>query len=142
MNLHPKTTKEVVRTIKKAVQIMKTLPPVQPQGYYSSLMRLQQNALNEFFEVALKNKTPENVPFPCRPSPTEIDAMWHVCFIWLHWLNVDDRRLVWHRCSGTSWKVLIDDMNLARSTAFRRFNDACQIILSKVQQQEKNLKTA
>ena len=54
------------------------------------------------------------------PSAAAIDRM-DTTLDWLHWLEPDDRRLVWERACGVPWKILAYRHGMTRTTAWRHW---------------------
>ncbi len=106
---------DVAREIRKAIAILRRFPAVKAKGFRQGGMLPEQED-RDFCENGLI------------PTPQEIDRMWEVCFTWLGWLDADNRRLVWARCSGKGWKQLAYKHHISRSTAIRRFNESCALI--------------
>lgn len=127
----PESTKDVILTISKAVAIMRLFPAVKVQGFYNIWTRLTGKA-------PLKDVQDATAEFEngTRPSPKEIDMMWDVCFKWLYFIDIDARHLVWLRCSGMGWKQVAFRFHISRSTAIRRFNEACETIYNALKKQK------
>ena len=106
---------DVAQEIRKAIAILKRFPAVKAKGFHQGGILPEQEE-SDFRENGLI------------PTPQEIDHMWEVCFTWLGWLDADNRRLVWGRCSGKGWKQLAYKHHVSRSTAIRRFNESCAVI--------------
>ena len=74
------------------------------------------------------------------PSATAIDRM-DATLDWLHWLEPDDRRLVWDRACGVPWKILAHRHGMTRTTAWRHWVAALLTISQHLSDSRKN-KTA
>ena len=89
----PLTMDEIKNQIKKACQIYKNYPRPLPQRPHSclSIYGIRRTpVLKEIFY----------------PTPKEIDMADTVQFVWLQWLNPDERRILWQRFDGTPLKIL------------------------------------
>lgn len=109
--LKNETLKRIEEQIKKATYIMRSLPDVKGKGFISSLAKSG---------LFVSDTKPTFVP-----TPKEIDFMWKVAFDWMNLIPMEDRKLVWFRCAGMSWKQVAYRNGISRSTAIRRFNQAC-----------------
>lgn len=113
MLMHEKI-KVIEEQIKKATVIMQSMPDVKGKGFVSAFAKSGMYS---------SDTKPTFVP-----TPEEIDFMWKVAYDWMNLIPVEDRKLVWFRCAGMSWKQVAYRNGISRSTAIRRFNQACMRI--------------
>ena len=58
-------------------------------------------------------------PRPAAPAPEAVDRM-DQALGWLMWLEPEERRLVWLRAEGLSWKRITHWLGIGRTTAWQR----------------------
>ena len=99
------TIEYVKQQIKNACAIYKKYPNPMPKMPHSCLA-LTSNSIS-------KGK-------PFHPTPEEIDMADTVQFVWLKWLNPDERRILWQRYEGTPLKILAykEDLSI-RQTRYK-----------------------
>ena len=72
-----------------------------------------------------ESAAPKSTP----PSAEAVDRMVE-CMRWLHWLDEDDRKLIWLRASGSSWRDIAQSTGIPRMTVSRYWHRALlQVIL-------------
>jgi hypothetical protein len=104
----------------EAADVMKRLPNVRVQGYYS----LWPKVLVEFSDLV--GQEPARLRRP-PPSPDAISRM-EETLGWLHWLEAEDAKLVWARAERTPWKPICWRFGIARATAHRRWQYGLSVI--------------
>lgn len=116
----PKTVtskqKYVEERIREAVHILRRLPDKRVQGYFNTWPQIKRDAM----EILQMEKEPMRVWL----KPEEISAMEEVLFIWLNWLEVEERRLVWRRCERVPWKLICREFGYGRTKAWEVYKRA------------------
>lgn len=112
------TIKMIKQQIKNACEIYKKYPSPLPKMPHSCL----SNASNS----PLQNK-------PFHPTPEEIDMADTVQFVWLMWLNPDERRILWQRFEGTPLKILAYKEDLSIRQTRYKIKKSLEKILQKLQ---------
>ena len=114
-------TPELVETrLIEAAEVMRRLPAVRVQGYFSTWPAI----VPEFADLVGQE------PAGRRRFPPPADAITRMdeTLAWLHWLEPDDAKLVWMRAERKPWKAVCWRFGLARSTANRRYAYALNLI--------------
>ena len=104
----------------EAADVMKRLPEVRMQGYYS----LWPKVLTEFSDLV--GQEPPRLKRP-PPSPDAITRV-EETLGWLRWLEADDTKLAWARAERTPWKMICWRFGVGRATAHRRWEYALSLI--------------
>jgi hypothetical protein len=107
------TRERVEERLIEAAEVMKRLPPVRVQGYFSVWPAI----LPEFGDLV--GREPPRLRRPA-PAPDAIDRM-EAAMPWLRWLEPEDAKLVWARAEGTPWKPLCWRFGVSRATACRHW---------------------
>ncbi len=104
----------------EAADVMRRLPSVRIQGYFSTWPAI----VPEFADLVGQE------PSGRRRFPPPADAITRMdeTLCWLRWLEPDDAKLVWMRAEGRPWKAVCWRFGLARSTANRRYAYALNLI--------------
>lgn len=113
------TTAQVQDRLELAAEVMRQLPGVKPQGYFSAWPEY----LHSFADKV--GQEPE-MKRP-RPTPRDISQA-EEALLWLRWLETDDARLVWMRVSGSAWKPICWRFGISRTTAVKRFDYGIALI--------------
>jgi hypothetical protein len=111
------TERYVEERIREAVRTLRRLPEAKAQGYVCLWPAIKHDPV----EILNMEKTPFRLG---PPMPDEIDRMEEVLFVWLKWLEPDERRLVWLRAERVRWKVICGRIGCDRTTAWRRYRIA------------------
>jgi hypothetical protein len=104
----------------EAADVMKRLPEVRVQGYYS----LWPKVLAEFSDLV--GQEPQRLKRP-PPSPDAISRM-EETLGWLRWLEAEDAKLAWARAERTPWKMICWRFGIGRATAHRRWQYVLSLI--------------
>ena len=104
----------------EAADVMRRLPDVRVQGYFS----LWPKARTEFSDLV--GQEPPRLKRP-PPSPDSITRM-EDTLGWLRWLEADDARLAWARAERTPWKMICWRFGIARAAAHRRWQYVLSLI--------------
>jgi hypothetical protein len=104
----------------EAADVLKRLPDVKVQGYYSVWPRY----IYEFADLVGQAPRETRLPPPSAASITRMDESLQ----WLSWLEADDARIAWLRASGTRWKTVCGTVGLARAAAHEHWRYALCVI--------------
>lgn len=115
------TRERVEERLLEAADVMRRLPEVRVQGYYS----LWPAMAVEFADL-VGQEPPRLKRSP--PLPDAITRM-ETTLTWLRWLEPEDANLVWARADGTPWKGICWRFGIARATANRRWEYALSVIV-------------
>lgn len=118
------TEQHVEERIKEAVRTLRRLPDEKARGYASFWPTLKRDPL----EILNMEKRPFRLG---PPMPDEIDRMDEVLFVWLKWLEPEERRLVWMRAERVRWKIICSRLGVGRTKAWERYQKALARIASK-----------
>jgi len=110
----------VEERLAEAADVLKRLPPVKVQGYYS----LWPRYIYEFADLVGQEPPQLRLPPPSAASITRMDEAME----WLKWLEADDVRIVWMRASGKRWKAVCRAVGLARAAAHEHWLYALCVI--------------
>lgn len=110
----------VEERLEEAANIIKRLPPVKVQGYYSLWPRYRY----EFADLVGQDPPKTHLPPPSPGAITRMDEAME----WLKWLEPDDAKLVWARSERTPWKGICARFGLSRATAYRHWQYALVLI--------------
>lgn len=119
------TTETVAARFEEAVRTARKLPRVTVQGYFNvwpAIVRDQWETMNG---------EPHLCHFP--PEPLALDRMLET-MRWVQWLEVEQRHLVWMRASLHDWKTICRRFGCNRTTAWRRWQKALEMIARKLSQ--------
>lgn len=110
----------VEERLAEAADVLKRLPPVKVQGYYS----LWPRYIYEFADLVGQEPPQLRLPPPSAASITRMDEAME----WLTWLEPDDARIVWLRASGRRWKAICCIVGLCRAAAHEHWLYAIYVI--------------
>lgn len=102
--------------LRAAVRTLRRLPPDRVQGYFS----LWPTIIREPAEILQMEPSPLRI----RPSVKDITQMEEVLFIWMRWLEVEERRLVWRRSERVRWKQICAELGIGRTKAWEIYRCA------------------
>ena len=124
MNRSEWTVEDVAARFEEAARTGSRLPPVRVQGYYN----LWPQILREPWErLAAEDRRGHRLP----PTPEEVERMLET-MRWVHWLEVDQRHLVWMRSDREPWRNICKRLGCDRTTAWRRWRRALEIVAEKL----------
>lgn len=106
----------VEERLEEAADVMKRLPPVKVQGYYS----LWPRYIYEFADLVGQEPPEMRLPAPSAAAITRMDEAME----WLKWLEPDDAKLVWMRAERRRWKGICVRLGITRATAHRHWQYA------------------
>lgn len=110
----------VEERLEEAANVMKRLPAVKVQGYYS----LWPQYMYEFADLVGQEPTETRLPPPSAAAITRMDEAME----WLKWLEPDDAKLAWLRAERRPWKAICCRLGISRNTAHRHWQYAMLLI--------------
>jgi hypothetical protein len=96
-----------------AARTLRRLPDVRVQGYFSTWPTI----IREPMEIL--QMEPERMRI--FPSTENITEMEEVLFVWLKWLEPDQRRLIWLRAERVRWKMICFRFGVGRTKAWEMY---------------------
>ena len=109
----------VADRLELAAEVMKSLPPVRPQGYFNAWPDYTASFGDQVGqEPRLKR------PLPSPRMITEADE----AMLWLRWLDKDVAQILWARSNRWSWKKVCWHHGISRPTASRRYEYGLAVI--------------
>ncbi len=108
--------KYVEDRIHDAARTLRRLPEERVQGYFSTWPKIKRDEM----EILQMEKEPMRI----RPSMDDITEMEEVLFVWLRWLEVDERKLVWQRAERVRWKLICAQFGVGRTKAWEMYKCA------------------
>ena len=103
------TEKYVEERLTDAARTLRRLPEEKVKGYTSSWPAIVR------YEMEILQM--EAQPMRIRPSSEDISEMEEVMFVWLRWLDVEERKLVWLRAERVRWKLICGRFGVGRTKA-------------------------
>lgn len=116
--------KYVEERIHEAARTLRRLPEERVQGYFSTWPKIKRDEM----EILQMEKEPMRV----RPSMDDITEMEEVLFVWLRWLEVDERKLVWQRAERVRWKLICAQFGVGRTKAWEMYKCALGKIAARI----------
>ena len=118
------TVELVANRFAEAAWAAHRLPRVGPRGYFNPWMTTA-------FQVPDRYPDPERLYRPMPPSPQDVERMLEA-MRWVQWLEVEQRHLVWMRAKRYSWRDITIRFACDRTTAWRRWQQALQIVVDRL----------
>lgn len=118
------TDKMVEYYMEEAAKVMRSLPPVRVQGYFS----VWPEPISEEW-ILCGSQEPEEKRM--RYTPRQISRMEHV-MQWLLWAPVLERKIIWERSNRVPWKVLEHRYQSSRTTLWRHYSHGMMWIVAKL----------
>ena len=115
---------EVEERLRSAARTLRRLPNVKVQGYFSTWPTIIREPL-EILQM-------EPEPLRITPSMADITEMEEVLFVWLKWLEPEERRLVWLRAERVRWKLICGRFSVGRTKAWEMYRRALASIAAKL----------
>jgi hypothetical protein len=115
---------EVEERLRSAARTLRRLPNVKVQGYFSTWPTIIREPL-EILQM-------EPEPMRITPSMADITEMEEVLFVWLKWLEPEERRLVWLRAERVRWKLICGRFGVGRTKAWEMYRRALAAIAAKL----------
>jgi len=116
--------KYVEDRIHEAARTLRRLPEERVQGYFSTWPKIKRDEM----EILQMEKQPMRV----RPTSDDITEMEEVLFVWLRWLEVDERKLVWQRAERVRWKLICSQFGVGRTKAWEMYKCALGKIAARI----------
>lgn len=116
--------KYVEDRIHDAARTLRRLPEERVQGYFSTWPKIKRDEM----EILQMKKEPMRI----RPSMDDITEMEEVLFVWLRWLEVDERKLVWQRAERVRWKLICAQFGVGRTKAWAMYKCALGKIAARI----------
>ncbi|MAS87190.1 MAG: RNA polymerase subunit sigma [Micavibrio sp.] len=116
--------KYVEDRIHDAARTLRRLPEERVQGYFSTWPKIKRDEM----EILQMEKEPMRI----RPSMDDITEMEEVLFVWLRWLEVDERKLVWQRAERVRWKLICVQFGVGRTKAWEMYKCALGKIAARI----------
>ncbi len=116
--------KYVEDRIHDAARTLRRLPEERVQGYFSTWPKIKRDEM----EILQMEKEPMRI----RPSMDDITEMEEVLFVWLRWLEVDERKLVWQRAERVRWKLICAQFGVGRTKAWEMYKCALGKIAARI----------
>ena len=115
---------EVEERLRSAARTLRRLPNVKVQGYFSTWPTIIREPL-EILQM-------EPEPLRIKPSMADITEMEEVLFVWLKWLEPEERRLVWLRAERVRWKLICGRFGVGRTKAWEMYRRALACIAARL----------
>ena len=116
--------KYVEDRIRDAARTLRRLPEERVQGYFSTWPKIKRDEM----EILQMEKEPMRI----RPTSDDITEMEEVLFVWLRWLEVDERKLVWQRAERVRWKLICAQFGVGRTKAWEMYKCALGKIAARI----------
>lgn len=116
--------KYVEDRIHDAARTLRRLPEERVQGYFSTWPKIKRDEM----EILQMEKEPMRI----RPSMDDVTQMEEVLFVWLRWLEVDERKLVWQRAERVRWKLICAQFGVGRTKAWEMYKCALGKIAARI----------
>ena len=110
--------------IREAVRTLQRLPEERVQGYFSAWPAIKRDEM-EIMQM-------EKQPLRIRPTSDDITEMEEVLFVWISWLDVDERKLVWQRAERVRWKIICAQFGVGRTKAWEMYKCALGKIAARI----------
>jgi hypothetical protein len=114
----------VEERLQSAARTLRRLPDSKVQGYFSTWPTIIREPLE------ILQMKPE--PMRIRPSIQDITEMEEVLFVWLKFLEPEERRLVWLRAERVRWKLICGRFGVGRTKAWEIYRRALTRIAAKM----------
>jgi hypothetical protein len=114
----------VEERLRSAARTLRRLPDSKVQGYFSTWPAIIREPL-EILQM-------EPEPMRIRPSMEDISEMEEVLFVWLKFLEPEERRLVWLRAERVRWKLICWRFGVGRTKAWEMYRTALARIGAKL----------
>lgn len=118
------TMDDVAARFVEAAETGRRLPPVRVQGYFNVWPAFVRKEWEDFTD-----KDYEYRPLP--PTPEAIDRMLEA-MRWVQWLEEEQRHLIWMRAKHREWKDICRRFGCDRTTAWRRWQRALQVVADRL----------
>lgn len=109
----------VADRLELAADVMKSLPPVRPQGYVSTWPEYLHSFADQVEQTPRMRR-----PLPSPRMISEADET----MLWLRWVERDIAQILWARANRKSWKSICWGQGISRATANRRHEYGLAVI--------------
>lgn len=116
--------KYVEERIREAAHTLRRLPNESIQGYFTTWPAIKYDEI-EILQM-------EKKPLKVRPSIEDVTRMEEVLFVWLSWLEVDQRKLVWRRAERVRWKLICAEFGVGRTKAWEMYKSSLGMIAARI----------
>jgi hypothetical protein len=100
----------VADRLELAAEVMKSLPAVRPQGYFTAWPEYTYSFADQVGQEPRMRR-----PLPSPRMITEADA----ALLWLRWVEQDIGQILWARANRKAWKGICWEHGISRATAAR-----------------------
>ncbi len=118
------TVDDVAARFSEAAETGRRLPQVRVQGYFNVWPAFARQEWE-----AMSADEYEYRPLP--PTPEAIARMMEA-MRWVQWLEEEQRHLVWMRAKQYEWKDICRRFGCERTTAWRRWQRALQVVADRL----------
>jgi len=125
------TRARVADRLDLAADVMRSLPPVRPQGYVSAWPEYCYSFADQVEQEARMKK-----PLPSPRMITEADE----AMLWLRWLDKGTGEILWARANRTPWKTISWRQGISRKTAAKRHLYGLSVIVFRLNGRAVNTK--
>ncbi len=116
--------KYVEERLREAARTLRRLPDKKVQGYISAWPVIVRDEM-EILQMEVQ-------PMRIRPSSQDISEMEEVIFVWLRWLDVEQRKLVWLRAERVRWKLICGRFGVGRTKAWEMYKHALEKMAKRI----------
>jgi hypothetical protein len=120
----PWTPDDVANRFEDAAVTARRLPSANVQGYSNAWPTIVRSQ----WEMLATDER-EVCRFP--PSPKDVEQMLEV-MLWVQWLEVERRHLVWMRAKRYGWREICTRFAIGRSTAWRHWTQSMELMAEKL----------
>ncbi|NHM19674.1 hypothetical protein G0Q02_13180 [Epibacterium mobile] len=106
-----------------AADVMRSMPPVRPQGYVSAWPEYVSTFADQVEQEPKMKK-----PLPSPRMITQADE----AMLWLRWVDKDIGQILWARANRDAWKKISWHHGISRSAANRRHEYGLAVIVWKL----------
>ena len=103
-----------------AADVMRSMPPVRPQGFVSAWPDYVSTFADQVGQEPRMKR-----PLPSPRMITQADE----AMLWLRWLDKDIGQILWARANRKAWKGISWQHGISRATANRRFEYGLAVIV-------------
>ena len=118
------TMDDVAARFAEAAETGRRLPPVRVQGYFNVWPAFVRKEWEGFADRDYQYR-------PLPPAPEAIDRMLET-MRWVQWLEEEQRHLIWMRAKHREWKDICRRFGCDRTTAWRRWQRALQVVADRL----------
>ena len=120
----PWTPDDVANRFEDAAVTARRLPSANVQGYSNAWPTIVRSQ----WEMLATDER-EVCRFP--PTPKDVEQMLEV-MLWVQWLEVERRHLVWMRAKRYGWREICTRFAIGRSTAWRHWTQSMELMAEKL----------